>query len=157
MVLNNSTLFCFQIASSPELGRFLIANRDLNPGDLIISEVPLVFGPRPYPIEEGPIPCAGCSRLIPADTTIRCVNCGWQLCDPACLGIRNPFAHAQECAVLCLRPNQAVNDVHNFYRQDVLLALRCLLLQRQGLKKWKQLFEFETHFDKRGKGTDVYK
>ena len=35
-----------QVCSSPELGRFLVATRDLKPGEMIISETPLVIGPQ---------------------------------------------------------------------------------------------------------------
>ncbi|GLV39505.1 SET and MYND domain containing arthropod-specific member 5 [Carabus blaptoides fortunei] len=147
----------YEIGQSPELGRFMIASRDLTPGDLIVTESPLVFGPRPYPIEEGPVPCIGCSRLCPPDTSVRCQNCGWQVCDPACIGIRNPLAHGQECPVLCLRKPQPCDNVHDYYRHDALLALRCLLLQRHGVKKWNQLFEMESHYMKRGSGTEIHK
>lgn len=147
----------YTIEQTPQLGRFLVATRDIQPGDLILTELPLVFGPRPYPIEEGPVPCVGCSKLVPPDTPARCQNCGWQICDPSCIGIRNPLGHGQECPVLCLRRHTSIENIHDYFRHDALLALRCLLLQRQGTKKWKQLFEMETHFDKRGKGTEIYK
>ena len=40
------TVLCVQVCSSPELGRYLVATRDLKPGEMIISETPLVMGPQ---------------------------------------------------------------------------------------------------------------
>lgn len=57
-----ANLYVFQIKNIPDVGRCLIATRDINPGDLILSEYPLVYGPRPHMVEEGPVPCPGCCR-----------------------------------------------------------------------------------------------
>ena len=35
-----------QVCSSPDLGRYLVATRDLKPGELVISETPLIIGPQ---------------------------------------------------------------------------------------------------------------
>ena len=35
-----------QVCSSAELGRYLVATRDLKPGELVISETPLIIGPQ---------------------------------------------------------------------------------------------------------------
>ena len=51
----------FQVCSSPDLGRYLVATRDLKPGELVISETPLVLGPQAVTI---PI-CLACYK--PAD------------------------------------------------------------------------------------------
>lgn len=44
------------------VGKFLVATRDLAAGDVILTELPLVYGPRPHMVEEGPVPCPGCCR-----------------------------------------------------------------------------------------------
>ena len=38
------------------------AVRDINAGDVILMETPLVFGPKVYAIEQGPVPCLGCFK-----------------------------------------------------------------------------------------------
>lgn len=138
-------------------GRCLIASRDIKPGDLILTELPLVVGPRPHMVEEGPVPCPGCCRLILAKSAPRCEGCDWPVCHPACDGLRDPARHSHECLILGLRSHKALDGLHEYYRQDTLLALRCLMLQRKGIKKWLQLLEMESHMDKRGKGTEIYK
>ncbi|KAF5306268.1 hypothetical protein FQA39_LY08966 [Lamprigera yunnana] len=145
------------IHTSPELGRHLIATRDLNSDDLILCEYPLVFGPRPHVVEEGPVPCIGCFRLIIAEQSPRCEGCGWPVCHAACEGLRDPLNHGLECLILGLRPEGVINKFHDFYRQDTLLVLRCLLLQKKGQKKWEQLMELESHLEARGPKTDIHK
>ena len=39
-------ILIFQVCSSSELGRYLVATRDLKPGELVISETPLIIGPQ---------------------------------------------------------------------------------------------------------------
>ncbi|KAF5286976.1 hypothetical protein FQR65_LT12374 [Abscondita terminalis] len=147
----------FEIQTSLDLGRHLVATRDLNAGDMILCENPLVFGPRPHIVEEGPVPCIGCFRLILAEQSPRCDGCGWPVCHTSCPGLKDPLNHGLECLILGLRPEGAINHFHDFYRQDTLLVLRCLLLQKKGQKKWEQLMEMEPHLEARGPNTEVYK
>lgn len=147
----------FEIAKDPELGQCLIATRDLKPGDLILVENPIVFGPRPHMVEEGPVPCPGCCRLIIGENAARCEGCDFPICNPDCPGLKDMERHGHECMILGLRDIRAINGLHDFYRQDTLLTLRCLLLQNRHPKKFSQLLEMESHFAKRGEGTDIYK
>lgn len=147
----------FEVQTSPELGRHLIATRDLAAGDLILCENPLVYGPRPHIVEEGPVPCIGCFRLIMAEQSPRCDGCGWPVCHTSCEGLKDPNNHGLECLILGLRTEGVINRFHDFYRQDTLLALRCLLLQKKGTKKWEQLMEMESHMEARGEDTEIYK
>lgn len=108
-------------------------------------------------VEEGPVPCVGCCRLIIGEKSPRCEGCDFPVCNPMCEGISNPDKHAGECLVLGLREVKAINGLHEFYRQDTLLPLRCILLQRKNPKKFAQLMQMESHMEKRGEGTEIYK
>lgn len=78
-----------------ELGRFLVANRDLKPGDLVISEVPIVWGPRHHSDDRV---CVGCGIV---NAVCRCPGCGWPACMFACPGlVANGSPHVEECAIL---------------------------------------------------------
>ncbi|XP_045477344.1 SET domain-containing protein SmydA-8-like [Harmonia axyridis] len=146
----------FNIEEDEGLGKCLVATRDLSPGDLILVEHPLVYGPRPHMVEEGPVPCPGCCRLIIGEKSPRCPNCEFPVCDPACSGLDDMEKHGHECMILGLRDISAINGLHDFYRQDALLALRCLLLQKRHPKKYAQLMDMEGHLERRGRGTDAY-
>ncbi|XP_018323957.1 SET domain-containing protein SmydA-8-like [Agrilus planipennis] len=147
----------FEIQTTSDKGKCLVATRDLSPNDQIICDYPIVFGPRPHVVEEGPVPCPGCCRLIIAESAPRCEGCDWPVCNPNCPGLKDVNKHAHECYILGLRPTKAQKNLHNFYRQDALLTLRILLFQKRNQKKWQQILEMESHMDKRGEGTDTYK
>ncbi|KAK5641450.1 hypothetical protein RI129_009997 [Pyrocoelia pectoralis] len=147
----------FEVQTSQELGRYLIATRDIQPGDMILCENPLVYGPRPHVVEAGPVPCVGCFRLIISEQSPRCDGCGWPVCHSSCQGLKDPTNHGLECLILGLRPEGTINNFHDFYRQDTLMVVRCLLLQKKGQKKWEQLMELEPHLESRGRGTEAYK
>ncbi|CAG9774056.1 unnamed protein product [Ceutorhynchus assimilis] len=147
----------FEIVQDAAIGKCLVATRDLQPGDLILVENPVAYGPRPHMVEEGPVPCPGCCRLILPDTAARCEGCDFPVCNPDCPGLKDMDRHGHECMILGLRELRAINGLHEFYRQDALLALRCLLLQNRHPKKFAQILEMESHLDKRGENTDIYK
>ncbi|KAF7280479.1 hypothetical protein GWI33_005821 [Rhynchophorus ferrugineus] len=147
----------FEVAEDSTLGRCLIATRDLQPGDVILVEYPIIFGPRPHMVEEGPVPCPGCCRLIIAEGAARCDGCDFPICNPDCPGLKDMDRHGHECMILGLRDVKAINGLHDFYRQDTLLPLRCLLLQNKHPKKFAQLMEMESHMDKRGEDSELYK
>ena len=91
---HKSTCRAWEIKENSELGKHLISTRDLNPGDLIISELPIVFGPAPHTDERV---CVGCgSRHIPA----RCLGCSWPACRIDCAGLVDDDRHALECQLL---------------------------------------------------------
>ncbi|XP_066994527.2 SET domain-containing protein SmydA-8 [Anabrus simplex] len=136
----------FEVLSSPEIGRYLVATRDLKPGDLLLSEVPLVVGPK---IRDAAPSCLNCLRRIdPNPSTARCPLCLWLFCTPTCP--TDPKVHAPECCILRLDPRRPPC-------YDVITPLRCLLLQRKHPERWKQLLSMEAHNKERGPETDTYK
>ena len=44
--VHKSQCCAYKVCSSPDIGRYLVATRDLKPGEMIISETPLVIGPQ---------------------------------------------------------------------------------------------------------------
>lgn len=64
----------FQVRTSDQLGRYLVASRDLNPGDLVISETPLSFGPKSLYDPEQVAPCVGCYKPVNLDVGERCAT-----------------------------------------------------------------------------------
>ncbi|XP_054267865.1 histone-lysine N-methyltransferase set-18-like isoform X1 [Macrosteles quadrilineatus] len=137
----------YEVKVSKELGRYLVASRDLVAGEVIMEEAPVVAGPKladPSPV------CLGCLR---PPGHARCDQCGWPVCSPMCPGLRDPHHHGVECKLLSLSP---VTDSRQC-RYECILPLRCLLLQKRNPKKWKTIMSLETHIDQRGPSTDVYK
>ena len=145
-----------QVCTSPELGKYLVASRDLSPGDVIISEGPLVVGPK---LHSEQALCLGCHAPTRYDSDYRCPKCLWPSCGPTCPA--DPKVHAPECTILCLQAKRnlaatARNEVA-VYHYDAVTPLRCLLLQRRNLRKWEQILQMEAHLRHRGPGTDTYR
>lgn len=146
----------FEIQTDPVYGKCMVATRDIKPGDIILTELPLVYGPRPHMVEEGPVPCPGCCRLIIGEQSARCEGCDFPICHPDCSGLKDMDRHGHECMILGLRDVKAINGLHDFYRQDALLILRCLLLQNRHPKKFTQLMGMEAHMERRTSNTEIY-
>ncbi|XP_033207857.1 SET domain-containing protein SmydA-8-like [Belonocnema kinseyi] len=139
---HKSTCRAWEIKENPELGRYLISTRDLNPGDLIISELPIVFGPAPHTDERV---CVGCgSRNIPA----RCIGCSWPACRIDCAGLMDDDRHALECKLLA--------KARILPRFNIILALRMLILRRKNPRKWKVVTKLQSHEEARRPGTEAY-
>ena len=82
--INNNNQCIFQV------GRYLVATRDIEPLELIIEDEPAVFGPNH---DTGPA-CMEC--LLPTDGSFLCPKCSLPLCGPDCLD--GPY-HKPECEV----------------------------------------------------------
>ncbi|CAH0401005.1 unnamed protein product [Chilo suppressalis] len=146
----------YEVRSSGELGRYLAAARDLSPDDLVLTERPLVFGPKAMPDPEASVPCVGCYKPVYTDVGERCPKCGWPVCSGYCPGLKDPRHHGVECHILSARPDCVLNDMANYYRHDALLPLRCALLQTVDPDKWKKLLEMQSHMECRIPGTEAY-
>lgn len=93
---HKSTCGGWEIAHDPTLGRHLLATRDLTPGDVILSEAPLVWGPSTHLDQRV---CVGCG--VQCDNVdARCGGCYWPACDFNCASLSDKKRHQLECALL---------------------------------------------------------
>ncbi|XP_014282492.1 SET domain-containing protein SmydA-8 [Halyomorpha halys] len=139
----------YEIQKNPELGRFLIATRDIPQGTKLISEHCLVLGPK---TSTEPL-CLGCYQPLDPETSSRCPSCEWPACDAGCPGLTMQDHHLPECIVFSRNPLPARIGRINY---DAVFPLRCLLMQKKNPKKWKQLLSLESHFSHRDNTTDTY-
>ncbi|XP_055836503.1 SET domain-containing protein SmydA-8 [Episyrphus balteatus] len=151
----------FKIAKSDELGRFLIATRDIKADQVVFTEAPLVVGPKWYlskSDEMNPVmPCVGCFTPCRVDG-YQCPRCKWPVCSLTCAGLQNPKLHGVECSVLMLGngpANRDIKSLNDYYRSDSLFVLKCLLLQVQNTKKWSELMDMQSHEEER-LNTELY-
>ena len=95
----------FRITENKEFGRFMVATRDISPGEIIIDELPLITGPvSDNSEEEGEfetwaksclVCCLRCENNV---TPFTCEKCGLSsLCSLQCA--TNPIHTEQECKI----------------------------------------------------------
>lgn len=148
----------FDIKSSKIMGRYMVAGKDFIPGEVILSELPLVVGP-----------CAGCQvqciacyqPLHEYSDFQKCKNCQWPLCSKTCSGINNKYGHTElECELLRECHSEDYLDYNNFDQMNenffAIVPLRCLLLKTTDPKAYDILQTMEHHNDIRRNIPDVW-
>ncbi|CAD1474990.1 unnamed protein product, partial [Heterotrigona itama] len=134
----------WEIRESSELGRYLVASRDLSPDDVILSESPLIWGPALHSDQRV---CVGCGKQCKNSST-RCTKCLWPACGTDCPGLTDKHRHGLECSSLI--------KARIIPRCDVLLVIRMLILWRIKSKYWRSIEKLQSHQDSRGQGTSAY-
>jgi len=141
----------YRIERSEVMGRYLMATKDLEEGELILNESPMVIGPRQL---TKPV-CLGCHKEITSTTPfIRCKRCNWPVCSVKC---QDSPMHVAEC-----RATKAAGSrikVEHFDQINMMYAcitvLRALALQDGPRKIWEDYTKFDSHLQERIK-TPVY-
>lgn len=73
----------YEVRSCKELGRYLVAARDIQPREIIIREDPLISGPTDRGPKEIPV-CLGCCGVMFENPINRCSICHWPVCSVDC-------------------------------------------------------------------------
>lgn len=134
----------FTLTTDPDVGRQLVASRNLPEGHLVMREAPVALGPTAtsFPI------CLGCHSPIREEDLTRCPRCSWPLCSHQCAAAPR---HQAECAVLATDTKgvAAPTGYEKTPRYDVILVLRCLLLQQTDPAAWEKVRAMESHAERR--------
>ncbi|KAF7285495.1 hypothetical protein GWI33_010593 [Rhynchophorus ferrugineus] len=139
----------YDVKVSKVMGRYIVARKDIHPGEVIITEQPLVVGP----CTDCKVQCLGCYRDLENEQYIyRCPGCGWPLCSKKCPGRKRQHGHTQiECTILqeCksalyLNYNDLKSMRLNF---QVIVPLRCLILKTTDPSSYAILMDMESHND----------
>lgn len=115
----------WEIRENTELGRHLIASRDLEKGDLVVAETPIVWGPAPHGDE---IVCVGCGD---SKVRVRCPGCNWYACRVSCDGLVDENRHGLECSLLTksgMIPRLKKQIIFLIFFRDFLRLLHCSLI-----------------------------
>ncbi|KAG8036002.1 hypothetical protein G9C98_004581 [Cotesia typhae] len=139
--VHKQTCQSWQVSTSPELGKHLIASRDLNPGDLVIAETPLVWGPA----RQTERVCVGCGE---PGVRVRCPGCSWYACKVSCDGLVDENRHGVECKVLA--------SLRLLPSYNILMVLRMILVHKKSHSRWQTLASLQSHEDDRGPGTEAF-
>lgn len=139
----------YEVKTSQAMGRYMVAKKDIKPGEVIISEEPLIIGP----CTDCKVLCLGCYKdLEKEQKIIRCTNCGWPLCSKNCPGLKKHHGHTEiECTILqecksALFLNYG--DLENMRIQfQAIVPLRCLILKTTDPSSYAILMDMESHND----------
>ncbi|KAL0871372.1 hypothetical protein ABMA27_005106 [Loxostege sticticalis] len=129
----------YDVLQNDKYGRYLVANKDLESGELIFKDAPIAVGPKP----DTPPLCLGC--YVPVENSV-CSRCGWPVCSPECEGAA---AHAAECEVFAEAKVrfQPVDDWTAAAPQlDCITPLRVLLAKEKDPSRWdREVAPMEAH------------
>ncbi|XP_050095469.1 SET domain-containing protein SmydA-8-like [Anopheles aquasalis] len=133
-----------KICSDEKLGRVLVATRDIQEGEIVLKESPLVHGPAQI---VGPT-CVGCLKPLEENKYLECERCGWPVCKRSC---QNQSGHRAECELTVARGSKV--SIQHFYvphpLYQCLLPLRCLLLAESDPARWQALMRLQSHDEER--------
>ncbi|XP_034951071.1 SET domain-containing protein SmydA-8 [Chelonus insularis] len=143
----------YSILHNDQVGRYVVANKDLEPGEEILTELPFVVGPKAstYPL------CLSCYTPWPPtpDTQPLCSACGWPVCNEECANA--PQHKDYECPVFAAAKEKfnvsAAMDEANATecpQLECITPLRLLLASEKFPERWeKEVKIMEAHNAKR--------
>lgn len=124
-------------------GRYLVANKNLDCGELIFVDTPFAVGPKP----DTPPLCLGCYCPVSNQT---CSRCGWPCCGPEC---EEAPHHQDECGLFSSMkvPFQSPEDsTVSCMQLDCITPLRLLLAKEKDEERWQRDLEpMEAHTEER--------
>nr|XP_036677093.1 SET domain-containing protein SmydA-8 [Drosophila suzukii] len=144
----------FRVAQSEIYGRYLVASRQLEPGETLIREEPLAIGPC---VSGDPV-CLGCYQPVTLKPDqYRCPDCGWPLCGSNCSGLKHKHGHTEtECqlygerravAAELLTDRAGPAEVRDLY--ELVMIVRILLLRQHDPEQFALIARMESHTEER--------
>ncbi|XP_040573772.1 SET domain-containing protein SmydA-8 isoform X1 [Lepeophtheirus salmonis] len=143
----------YKIIRNDSVGRYMVATRDIKPGETVLMEYPLTFGPG-NPNE--PI-CLGCYTPVLKNQHTECDGCGFPMCSKECSQI---LEHKDfECAEMhnmnfrldsqnTLKWNGSQESVYN-----AISPMRALVLKKRDPARWNLIWMHMSHDEARQKDT----
>ncbi|XP_069957592.1 uncharacterized protein [Cherax quadricarinatus] len=134
-----------EIQWSPPYGRYLVAARDIDAGEVILREKPLLIVPR---INSEPT-CLACMKPLGKDWE-GCNLCGGPLCSPHCAGT---YHGKKECILICRIGIKNSQNIESCIKQlNILLGpLRVLLMFQESPETTELFFALQSHEKERRK------
>jgi len=139
----------YTVKENEKVGRYMVATRNMAPGDIILREKAAVVGPS---LEQSKPICLGCSAGL-LKTWHLCTTCQSPLCSKNCE--KHP-AHVEECKIYKVNTGAMYSYFQNGTIQkkkqhpenanyQVAMVVRALLLKKLDIKKYKAVLALESH------------
>ncbi|CAK9831508.1 SET domain-containing protein SmydA-8, isoform A [Anthophora retusa] len=139
----------YKILKNDRVGRYMVANKDLQPGEQIITEMPFVVGPKAftYPL------CLSCYVPWPSRINAKylCSKCGWPVCSAECEN--QPQHKDYECPIF-VQANEKFNvqaaleetNENGVPQLECVTPLRLLLQSEKSPEIWNsEVKTMESH------------
>lgn len=133
------------VQHSGDVGRFVVATKDIKVGEVIIEEQPVTVGPKQF---TNPV-CLGCHKEV--GFSFRCPECEWPLCGPEC---QARSIHQIECSTLAkskFKPNENHSSPKSGENPiyECITPLRCVLIKSLVSDNWNVMSAMEQHTERR--------
>jgi len=130
----------YHIGKSDRVGRYMVARRDIKPGEVVFTDQPAVVGP-----DNAALPlCLVCYKKLSG--AYKCSRCHWPLCGDTC---RDSKDHTREC--LLFQEREAKVNIGGFGKPnriyDAILPLRILILKLTNIKVYRLVTMLMDHKD----------
>ena len=129
------------ISSNDQYGRYLVAARDISPGELVVVEKAVSWGPNHSPDRL----CLECLTEVGVEE--ECLHCGF----PLCSSHTETPQHEIECKIFqkenCRLDENDKDDMETVY--PCVEVIRCLSLLKKSPEKWKLVEMLMDHQEER--------
>ncbi|XP_070506795.1 SET domain-containing protein SmydA-8-like [Chironomus tepperi] len=134
---------CYDILCNDILGRYMVAKRDIKPGEIILREKPIVIGPKTI----SNVLCLGCHQSLYGNY-YNCSKCTWPLCGKSC---ETSEYHVEECKIMSEKnfktSIKATGKLESSY--CVIVPLRVIMMRKTQPKMYEKLSKLVSHLDQR--------
>lgn len=147
--LDGKSTATFKILRNDQVGRYMVANKELEAGEEILTEMPFVVGPKAfaYPL------CLSCYAAWPPTPNEKplCSKCGWPVCSTECEN--QPQHKDYECQIFA-QANEKFNVAAAFEETnesgvpqlECITPLRLLLESEKSPERWNnEVKQMEAH------------
>ena len=130
----------------PSVGRVLVAVRDIQPYEAVLTDTCLAQCPDDSPV------CVGCLGSVTGETV--CEGCKWPVCRDQCSKEEH---HKEECHIF--QKNKIVPHINNFddnhWLYTALAVLRVLLCKKNNPPGWRKVEKLMDHWEERANDCQV--
>ncbi|XP_055593100.1 SET domain-containing protein SmydA-8 [Uranotaenia lowii] len=140
----------YVVKENSELGRYGVAAKHLEAGEILLEELPFVIGPK---VESPPVCLECCCPVDGSSSGPKCSACGWPLCEECVANDAKITFHKKECAVFVkskAKFNNVDDSTASCLQLDCITPLRMLLEKEAHPDRWEmEIAPMEYHNDAR--------
>ena len=142
----NTSTSLWKVSKLPNIGKVLLATRDIKPWEKVLEDTALVTAPC------NSAACLGCLGAVSGEVV--CARCKWPVCQEQC---QEQPSHQEECQLFqrsqIFPKADQLESSHGIY--SFISVLRILLLKTTDKARWEIVEEMMDHWEDRSKDKRV--